>query len=404
MQKQKKPLLPLAICLFLLAAVAVVFGQTLGYDFVNLDDNQNVYENPHVLEGLSGRSVVWAFTRNESNVYWQPLTWLSHMLDCQLFPVRAGDNGHAGGHHATNLLLHAVTVVLLFLLLRRMTGALWPSALAAAVFAVHPLRVESVAWVTERKNVLSGLLFVLTVWAYVAYAGRPFSGLRYALVMLLFALGLMAKPMLVTLPLVLVLLDYWPLGRLAHAQTGQPAANRAQALRRTGWLLLEKLPLLAMTAVSCAVTVRAQANWHSNELPTLPLSWRVVDAVAAPISCLGRFFWPAGLTVFYPFPHEQLSSAGVAACVALLAAVSIGAAVLWRRCPYLLVGWLWFLVMLAPVTGIVQAGGEAMPDRITYLPMLGVTVALVWLLAALAEAWRWGGVVLGGDARWPLPC
>ena len=206
-----------AVCGFLLLAVALVFGQTVGHEFVNYDDNQYVYENPQVAQGLTARGIAWAFTTvHASN--WHPLTWLSHMLDCQLYGL------NAGGHHLTNVLLHAATAILLFLVLRRMTGDLWPSAFVAAVFAIHPLRVESVAWVAERKDVLSGLFFMLTLGAYVGYARRPFSLGRYLAVVLLFALGLMAKPMLVTLPFVLLLLDYWPLGRI-----GLPAAGHFPA-------------------------------------------------------------------------------------------------------------------------------------------------------------------------------
>ena len=196
-----------AVCGFLLLAVALVFGQTVRHEFVNYDDNKYVYENPQVAQGLSARGIVWAFTAVHFN-NWHPLTSLSHMLDCQFYGL------HAGGHHLTSVLLHAIVAILLFLVLLRMTGDFWPSAFVAAVFAIHPLRAESVAWVAERKDVLSGLFFMLTLWAYVGYARRPFSLGRYLTVVLLFALGLMAKPMLVTLPFVLLLLDYWPLGRI----------------------------------------------------------------------------------------------------------------------------------------------------------------------------------------------
>ena len=217
----------------MLAAITfAVFGQTLRHEFVDFDDNDYVYENPVVARGLTLKGIVWAFTRVHS-ANWHPLTWLSHMLDCQLYGL------HPGGHHLTNVLLHTATVIALFLVLRQMTGALWRSAFVAAVFAIHPLRVESVAWVAERKDVLSGLFFMLTIGAYVRYARRPWSLARYGLVVLLFAMGLMCKPMLVTLPLVLLLLDYWPLQRV------EP--------RKLSGLVLEKLPLLALSAAACVV-------------------------------------------------------------------------------------------------------------------------------------------------------
>ncbi len=250
------------------------------------------------------------------------------------------------------------------------------------------------AWIAERKDVLSGLFFMLTVWAYVAYAGRPFSWLRYALVVLLYALGLMAKPMLVTLPLLLLLLDYWPLGRFTAAESGPPGARRAPAARRLGWLLLEKLPLLVMAAASCVVTLIAQRG----AMMELPLTFRAKNAVVSLAAYLGKFFYPTGLTHRYRYP-DSWPVRDVALAAAVLLLITAGA-ILWRRrCPYLLVGWLWYLGMLVPVLGLVQVGSQPMADRYTYLPMIGVTIALVWLLASLAKAWRWGGVVLGLAVR-----
>ena len=251
----------LAVCSLLLLAIITVYGQTARHDFVNFDDDEYVCENWHVLQGLNGGSIAWAFTTFHA-CNWHPLTWLSHMLDCQLYGLK-----HPGGHHRTNVLLHTASVILLFLVLRRMTGDLEPSAFVASLFAIHPLHVESVAWVAERKDVLSGLFFMLTLAAYVGYVRRPFSLLRYLAVTVLFALGLMAKPILVTLPLVLLLLDYWPLGRFragcscdSHPSvrvtpsTGPPHPRRT---RRRG-VLLEKLPWLGMTAACCMVTELAQ--------------------------------------------------------------------------------------------------------------------------------------------------
>ena len=388
--KQRTFLPSLAICVFLLAAVAAVFGQTLRYDFIkDYDDNHYVTENRHVTEGLGGAGIAWAFTTFHAT-NWHPLTWLSHMLDCQFYEL------WPGGHHLSSVLLHAATAVLLFLLLRRMTGALWPSALAAAVFAVHPLRVESVAWIAERKDVLSGLFFVLTLWAYVAYAGRPWSWFRYSLVVLLYALGLMAKPMLVTLPFLLLLLDYWPLGRFAPAAKGAAGAGPAATARRLGWLLLEKVPLLALAAASCVVTLLAQARGHDG-MDLLPMSDRAANAVVSMAAYLGNFFYPAGLTILYRHPGSW-PRWEVAAAAAVLAIITAAAILCWRKCPYLIVGWLWYLGMLVPVLGLVQVGSQAMADRYTYLPMIGVTIALAWLLASAAENWRWGGPVFGAAA------
>jgi hypothetical protein len=240
------------VCIFLAAMVWVVFGQTLGFGFVNFDDNEYIYENPIVQEGLTFPGILWAFTHVWAS-NWHPLTWLSHMLDCQCYGL------NAGGHHLTNVLLHMATVILLFLVLRRMTGCLWRSAFVAAVFAIHPLRVESVAWLAERKDVLSGLFFMLTLGAYVRYARHSRSPARYGLVVLWFALGLMCKPMLVTLPFVLLLLDYWPLNRLQTNAGTEPVYRlaRRQIPRR---LIFEKLPLLGLTVASCAITILAQTR------------------------------------------------------------------------------------------------------------------------------------------------
>src|SRR5271154_4839136 len=265
------------ICLVLAAITFAVFGQTLTHEFINFDDSDYVYENPVVARGVTLKGIVWAFSCQCSN--WHPLTWLSHMLDCQLYGL------HPAGHHLTNVLLHTATVIVLFLVLRQMTGTLWRSAFVAAVFAIHPLRVESVAWVAERKDVLSGLFFMLTIGAYVRYARRPWSWGRYGLVLLLFAMGLMSKPMLVTLPLVLLLLDFWPL-------------QRAES---TGRLVTEKLPLLALSAVSCVATILAQHQAiQSVEYYSLP--HRLGNALVTCLIYLRQMVWPAGLAAFYPYP------------------------------------------------------------------------------------------------------
>jgi tetratricopeptide (TPR) repeat protein len=360
-----------AVCVVLAAMTFAVFGQTLRYEFINFDDNEYVYENPVVARGLTHQGVVWAFAHFHS-ANWHPLTWLSHMLDCQLYGL------HPGGHHLTNVLLHSATVIALFLVLREMTGALWRSAFVAAVFAIHPLRVESVAWVAERKDVLSGLFFILALGAYVGYVRRPWSLGRYSLVLLVFALGLMCKPMLVTLPVALLLLDCWPLQRADSA----------------GRLVLEKLPLLALSVIACVVTLMAQ-NEAIQSVGTISPPARFGNATVTCLVYLRQMIRPAGLAAYYPFPPNGLPAweAGLAAL--LLAGFSI---VVWaerKTQPWLLTGWLWYLVMLLPVAGLIQVGGQAHADRYTYLPQIGIYVAVTWLAAEWGAKQRAGRLVFG---------
>jgi tetratricopeptide (TPR) repeat protein len=359
-----------AVCLGLAAITFAVFSQTLHHDFIDFDDNVYVGDNPMVAPGLTLQGIVWAFTHVYS-CNWHPLTWLSHMLDCQLYGL------NPAGHHLTNVLLHTATVIALFLVLRQMTGALWRSAFVAAVFAIHPLRVESVAWVAERKDVLSGLFFMLTIGAYVRYARRPWSAARYGLVVLLFAMGLMCKPMLVTLPVVLLLLDYWPLQRV------EP--------RKLSGLALEKLPLLALSAAVAVATLLVQNEAiQSSESFSPPL--RLANALAACKIYLVQMVYPAGLAVFYSFPHNGPSAWEAVFNGTLLAILS---AVAWgerRTRPWLLTGWVWYLVMLLPVVGFIQVGKQAHADRYTYLPQIGIYVALTWL----AAEWRVSRGLLGG--------
>jgi len=356
------------VAAFLVVAVFVVFGRTLGHDFVNYDDHEYVTENVHVARGLDGDCFQWAFTSRQCS-NWHPITWLSHALDCQLFGLSPW------GHHLTNVLLHAATSVLLFMVLRRMTGDFWPSALVAAVFAIHPLRVESVAWIAERKDVLSGLFFVLTLGTYERYVRRR-SPAWYSAVVVLFALGLMAKPMLVTLPFVLLLLDYWPLER-----------------KDTKRLLVEKLPLLAMAAASSAATLWAQRN-AMQTIEHLSLSCRLENATVAYVGYIGQLFYPADLAVFYPHPGRSLPEWKIVASLVVLAAISAGIVSLRRRAPYLAVGWLWFLGMLLPVIGLVQVGAQSMADRYTYLPQIGLCIAMAWAAARLVRERRWNATAV----------
>lgn len=369
----------LGVCIFLTAIIWLVFGQTLHYQFVNYDDDPYLLKNSQVARGLTIEGIVWAFT----HVYasnWHPLTWVSHMLDCQFYGL------NPSGHHLTNVLLHATTAILLFLVLRQMTGTLWRSAFVAALFAIHPLRVESVAWVAERKDILCGLFFMLTVGAYVRYARAPWSPLRYGLVVLLFALGLMCKPMLVTMPFVLLLLDYWPLNRFAlPGQTGQ----RPQSPRR---LVLEKLPLLGLGLASCVITLFAQKDAMA-PVTGLPLLLRLSNAAISYTDYLRQMFWPTDLAVLYPLEEARLSTLNTVTSIALLAGISVIVFVLRRR-RYLVTGWLWYLVMLGPVIGILQVGVQARADRYTYLPQIGLYLLLTWGTADLCARSRYRSVFL----------
>jgi tetratricopeptide (TPR) repeat protein len=351
----------------LAAATLAVYAQTLGFGFVSYDDPRYVQQEPLVCGGPLLSRLRYAATANVVG-NWQPITVLSHMIDCELFGL------HPGGHHLTSVLLHLANTLLVFQLFARLTGARGRSALLAAFFAVHPLHVESVAWVAERKDVLSACLGLLALRAYADYARRP-SALRHALVALWLALGLAAKPMLVTLPLVFLLLDHWPLGR----------ARRALLPR----LLLEKLPWLALSLAASAMTLLAQAE-HGALAPgdALPLRLCLAHAAASYLWYVGKLLWPEGLGILYPHPYLEGGTPWAAWQVAASAAalVAISAAALRR--PYATVGWLWFLGMLVPVIGLVPAGFQGMADRYTYLPSIGLGICLVWGGAELASRLR----------------
>lgn len=352
------------VCGFLFFTVALIYVQTLGHSFVFYDDLDYVRNNVHVRRGLTLSSVLWAFkTTVMSN--WHPLTWLSHMLDCQLFGL------NPGGHHLTNLLFHAANSILLFVLLKKMTGALWRSAVVAALFAVHPLHVESVAWVAERKDLLSTFFFLLTLLAYVRYTRRP-DWKRYAAVFLLFALGLMAKPMLVTLPFVLLLLDYWPLERINIGES----QRLSQLFPTIKGLITEKIPLFALSALSCAVTVYAQRP-ALQSLDHITMSSRVENALVSYVKYIGKTFCPESLAFFYPYPADIPEGVTLlSAAILVFITIEVLRAANARR--YLPVGWFWFLGTLVPVIGIVQVGGQAMADRYTYIPLIGVFIVFVW--------------------------
>ena len=360
-----------AICIALAGITWAVFGQTLGYDFINYDDNLYVYENPNVVSGLTRPAILWAFTHAHAG-NWHPLTSLSHMLDCQLFGL------NAGGHHFTNVLLHTLAVVLLFLFLQQVTGAPWRSAFVAAVFAVHPLRVESVAWIAERKDVLSAVFFMLTLLAYARYVSGERSLLRYLLVAFSFALGLMAKPMLVTLPLVLLLLDYWPLRRFGSHSSGKDAnfARRSTFSR----LVAEKIPLFLLSLLFSLLTLWAQRAYMRSTIE-VPLVLRVENAIVSYVRYLRQLLWPADLAPFYPHPKAMLPLLLVIMAAVLLVAISAVVLCYGRKRPYLITGWGWYLFMLLPVIGLVQVGEQALADRFTYLPQIGIVLAITWTAA-----------------------
>jgi len=461
--------LAVAICVLLALLTLVTFRSLFHDKFIKYDDAQYVTENHHVSTGLTLQNFKWAFRADYAS-NWHPLTWLSHMLDVQLFGLRAG------GHHLTSLVLHTANTLLLFLLLQRLTRAEWRSAMIAALFAVHPLHVESVAWVAERKDVLSMLFFVLTIWAYANYAlekGRsqaeplpapvrdstqtaetsaldqtrpqiagpvshsttaaegaaseavvscpgsssvPSGGtspvrprLFYTLSLLLFALGLMSKPMLVTLPFVLFLLDWWPLARI-QTKVFRPTTLIA--------LVLEKVPFLLLTVASCVITYLAQAKSHS-VIAGLPLSLRVTNAVVSCVTYIGKTFWPTKLAIFYPHPNTRyglpVAAAGFPAsdqwplALVILAALMLTgicglALFLSRRQPWLITGWFWFLGTLVPVIGLVQIGMQGMADRYTYIPLVGLFICVVWTAAELLQSKKYGPPILASSGLLSVVC
>lgn len=358
-----------AIVMALTAATLAIYAPVAGFEFINLDDDAYVTENPNVRQGPTPENLWWGLTAFHS-ANWHPLTWWSHQLDAALF------GGWAGGHHLVNLLFHTLNVLLTFWVLRLLTKRPWPSALVAALFALHPLHVESVAWVAERKDVLSTFFWWLVIWAYAVYARGP-RVTQYLLVLLLLALGLMAKQMLVTLPCVLLLLDYWPLRRW------QPGAGAKRAL----WLAAEKLPMLALAAGVAVLTLMAQRGAGAvQDLARLPLEMRLGNAAISYVEYLWKTVYPYPLATPYPFDAERIALPWAAAAAALLAAVSLLALALARRKPWFTVGWAYYLGTLVPVIGIVQVGSQAMADRYTYVPHTGVFLIFAWGLADAARA------------------
>ena len=395
----------LLICVLLISVTFAVYWPVVNHEFVKYDDDKYVTDNRQVKSGLSWQGVRWAFTTGHAS-NWHPVTWLSHMADCELFGLQAGT------HHLTNLLLHIANTLLLFVVLKRMTGAMWASAFVAAVFGLHPLHVESVAWLAERKDVLSTFFLLLTMWAYAYYAERPKVS-RYLLALVLFVLGIMAKPMLVTLPFVLLLLDYWPLERIQLGRQTDKGelqnANEQNTVEQKPimHLLFEKGPFFVISAVSCVVTVFVQRI--GGAVPTmeaLGLKVRVGNAIVSYIGYIEKMLWPSGLAVLYPHPAGSLSMTKVMVCGLLLVLMSIcfiyfglrplprlasGDAGASRR--YLAVGWLWYIGTLVPVIGLVQVGVQAMADRYTYIPLTGLFIIIAWGAGELVAGWRYRRIV-----------
>ena len=364
----------LLICLTLILTTLAVFYQVCTYDFVNFDDAEYIYENPNIQAGITPEAIKWAFTTGRAN-NWHPLTWLSHMLDWQLF----GPN--PGGHHLTNLIFHIANTLLLFVVLKQMTGAIWPSAFVAALFALHPLHVESVAWVAERKDVLSTFFWILTMWAYVRYVRRP-KIVSYLLVVVFFVLGLISKPMLVTLPFVLLLLDYWPLDRL------NPKRPKVS-------LLIEKVPLFVMVLASCIVTFIVQSKSGAMlSGKSYSLLIRLANAFISYLQYITKMIWPVRLTMFYPHPGPNVSILyGIISAVFLLV-VTIFIFQFAANRRYLVTGWFWYLGTLVPVIGLVQVGDQAMADRYSYITLTGLFIIIAWGLPELLGKWPHRKVVL----------
>ena len=383
---------------FLVITALAAYWPVLKCEFVNYDDDKYVTENPHVKRGITYESVIWAFTTPHYHM-WHPLTSLTHLLDYQLFGL------NPAWHHLTSLLFHIASTLLLFGILKRMTAAVWPSLFVVAVFALHPLNVESVAWVSERKNVLSTFFWMLTLTAYIRYTDRSCLG-RFLLLVLVFALATMTKPMVVTLPFVLLLLDYWPLGRLQFKRLSdeqdleQTESGQVDGRRVPLWrLLVEKIPLFVLVGALSAVTFIAQqrggvmSGWHN-----VPLKYRLANALVSYVAYISKMVWPTRLAVFYPHPFNKLPIWQVVASALVLLAVSV--AVLWfaRRRKYLTVGWLWYLGILVPVIGLVQVGSQAMADRYTYLPFIGLFIMIAWGLYDLSANRRYRKITLGSLA------
>ncbi len=381
------------ICVFLVCTTLAVYSQVINHEFIDFDDTAYIVENSHVQQGLTVKSICWSFTTT-FRATWQPLIWLSFMVDYQFYGL------NPSGYLLTNVFLHIANVLLLFLVLKRMTGKVWQSGCVAALFALHPLHVESVAWIVERKDVLSVFFWLLTMWNYVQYAEHRRVG-RYLLVLLCFIFGLLAKPVLVTLPFVLLLMDYWPLGRFAFSQSGLNADDRHEM--PVLWLCVEKIPLFIIAAASSCVTFYAQQHGGAvTSFQVLPVNVRIANALVSYVTYIGKMLWPCDLAVLYlhPFmvPWWKVAGAGL-----LFVAMSVLALWLVRKRPYVTIGWLWYVGTLVPVIGLVQFGKHAMADRFVYVPLIGIYILVVWGLSDLLTRWRYRGKALIAAAAVLLP-
>jgi len=369
---------------------AIVYKQVTHHEFISFDDNIYVTENLHIREGLTVEGLAWSFNFDKRGTYWHPVTWLSHMLDCQLFGL------DAGMHHLTNLILHCLNVLLLFAVLFRMTGALWRSAFVATLFAVHPINVDSVAWISERKNILSTFLWLSTMLAYTWYALYP-SISRYSITLAIFVLGLLAKPMLVTLPFVFLLLDWWPLARLSiggvkWAAVGMPRFVKSDVTR----LISEKLPFLLFSFLSVTISSASlKANETIISFSRVPLDLRIANAVVSYVKYIGKLILPRNLAIYYPFPHDMLPFWQLAGSAVLLVFISAIALYYWKYHSWFITGWCWYLGTLVPVIGIIQGGlWPAMADRWAYVPFIGLYLIISWGFFALFEKWNYRTIVI----------
>jgi Tfp pilus assembly protein PilF len=356
------------ICLFLVISILCVYWQVRNYSFVNFDDGKYVTGNYHVQAGLTLESILWSLTATQAS-NWHPLTWLSHMLDCQIYGMNPGH------HHMTSVLFHILNALLLFFIFKKMSGSVWKSAFVAAMFALHPLHVESVAWISERKDVLSTIFWMLTLLCYAEYVESSRLD-KYLLVILFYILGLMAKPMLVTLPFVLLLLDYWPLKRF-HLKSSN---NKNLTIQRPFYfgLIWEKIPLFLISAASCVVTYLVQKSGGAvDSLAVIPFHDRITNALVSYVSYIGKMLWPHNLAVLYPY-QKSIALWKVAGAGMLLTMISVFVFRMLRSKPYLAVGWLWYLGTLVPVIGIVQVGSQALADRYTYVPLIGIFLMITW--------------------------
>jgi len=382
MKQDRNKLYVISICAALALATIIAYEPVRHNGFVSYDDPKYITENTNVNRGITRQSITWAFTKVHS-ANWHPLTWVSHILDCQLFGL------NPSWHHLVSLLFHIANALLLFWILTNITGAIWPSAFVAAVFALHPVHVESVAWAAERKDVLSGLFWMLTMFAYIRYAELP-NLKRYSLVLLAFVMGLISKPMVVTLPFVLLLLDWWPLDRFAQSRKASTSATQKQQKTPVGYskttflnLTAEKIPLFVLSALSSVITLIAQhsgkaiAPLKSVSLESFPLGYRIANMFVSYIKYIGKTIWPSRLAVFYPATPLSLSEATAIICVLLFILISFGVYI-GRRKKYITTGWLWYVGTLVPVIGLVQVGSQAMANRYMYIPMIGLLIIAAW--------------------------